>query len=225
MGRLGLSEERREQKQRVPAYLRVDVLGGVLVCAIAVIIWLGSAGLAVGELRRFEPGLLPKVFSAVLMAGGLVLLMRGLTQSRASAERLVLAFRGPLAVGLAVGVFAIFIKGYVLGPLQVPQLGLLVVGPITVLIAGMGSVEAEPRELLVLGIGLSALAVLVFADLLNMQVPVFPAVIAETLPLDWGPDWPMRGAILVYLALALGLWWLFGLTPTSKARSAGEARP
>src|SRR5690606_32372677 len=101
-------------------------------------------------------------------------------------------------------VFAVTVRGYALGPLAVPQLGLLVAGPLAVLITGMGSVEANPRELLVLGPALTALLTLVFVELLNMQVPLFPGIVADNLPLAWGPDWPRRVGMLVSAAVAFG---------------------
>ena len=196
----------------MPLYLRIDVLAGALVCVTAATVWLQAAGLDIGELRSFGPGFLPRILAAAMMAGGVALLVTGLLQPDSAAVRLVMAFKGPLMVGLGIFVFAITIKGFELGPLTIPQLGMLVAGPLAVLITGMGSVESNPRELLVLGPALSALLVLIFVELLNLQIPIFPAIIAENLPLSWGQEWPRRVAILLYWALAFGLWRLFGLT-------------
>jgi hypothetical protein len=200
------------ERRRVRPYLRIDVIGGALVCILAAVIWLESVNLPVGELRYFGPGFLPRILVLFLFGGGLVLFIMGLVQPPGAAERLVLSVRGPALVGLAIVVFATTIRGLPLGPFAIPQLGLLVAGPLTVLIAGLGSVEARWRELVVLGIGLTAASVLVFTDLLGMQVPVFPRFLAGMLPVAWGPDWPRRGAVLAYAILGYGLWRLFGLT-------------
>jgi hypothetical protein len=193
-------------------YLRIDVLGGALVCLLALIVWLQSAGLEVGTLSYFGPGFMPQILAVALMGCGLALLVRGLVERNEAAERLVLAVRGPAAVGLAILLFALTIRGFPIGPVRVPQLGLLVAGPLTVFIAGMGSVDARPRELAVLGIALTAMAVLLFTDLLGMPVPVFPEKVADILLRTWGPDWPRRVAVLCYAAIAYGLWRLFGLS-------------
>jgi hypothetical protein len=206
----------------VPLYLRIDVLAGALVCVAAATIWVQGAALDVGDLRYFGPGFLPRILAVALMGGGLALLAAGLLQPDSAATRLVLAFKGPLMVGLGIFTFAVTIRGFALGPIAVPQLGLLIAGPLAVLITGMGSAEGKPRELLVLGPGLSALLVLVFVEFLNMQVPVFPAIVAENLPLAWGPDWPRRAAILLYAVVTFGLWRLFGLTLTGLKPSGAE---
>lgn len=213
-----MDPQRQEGEQRrVPLYLRIDVLAGALVTLLAILVWTQAQGLPIGELRYFGPGFLPRILALVLLAGGVVLLASGISQPHSRAVALVLALRGPLAVGLGILAFAATIKGMDFGIFSVPQLGLLVAGPLAVLLAGMGSVEGNPRELLVLGIALSALLVVVFVDLLSMQVPVFPAFLVDRLPLEWGPDWPRRVTALFYLALAYVLRRLFGLAPVGAA--------
>jgi len=196
---------------RIPLPLRVDVLAGAIVCGLAALIWIGASPLAVGALRNFGPGFLPRICAAALLAGGLALLYRGISQPDAAAERLVLAGRGPLLVGLAILVFAVTIRGLASGPLPVPRLGLLVAGPVTVLIAGLGSIEARPRELVAYSLGLSGVASLVFVDMLGVPLPVLPGFMDGVLPLGWGPDWPGRVAALLWLAAGAALWRLFGL--------------
>jgi putative tricarboxylic transport membrane protein len=196
----------------IPRYRRIDVIGGVLVCAIAVAIWLDSMGLAVGELSYFGPGFMPRILATVLLVCGLALLVFGLTQPPSAAEGLVFAMRGPIAIGLAILLFALTIRGIWLGPVRIPQFGILLTGPLTVIVAGLGGARARVRELIVLGIGLTAASVLVFADALNMQLPVFPAVIEHMMPVAWGLDWPRRIAVLAYAVLGYGLWRAFGLS-------------
>lgn len=196
----------------VPRYRRMNVLGGALVCLAAIGIGLESMGLAVGELSYFGPGFLPRILAVILLAGGISLLAIGLLQPPAAAEGLELALRGPAAVGLAILVFALTIRGVEMGPIHIPQLGILIAGPLTIVIAGMGSSEARLRELVVLGISVTAAAILVFADALSMQLPVFPAGIESGLQTAWGPDWPRRLAVIVYGASAYGLWRAFGMS-------------
>lgn len=198
--------------EAVPLYRRMNVLGGALICLAAIGIGIESMGLAVGELSYFGPGFLPRILAVILLAGGVSLLAIGLFQRSAAAEGLELALRGPAAVGLAILVFALTIRGVALGPIDIPQLGILIAGPVTIVIAGMGSSEARLRELVVLGISVTAVAILVFADALSMQLPVFPAGIEPGLQTAWGPDWPRRLAVIVYGVSAYGLWRAFGLS-------------
>jgi hypothetical protein len=195
----------------IPLHRRIDVLGGILVCAVALIIWWASMSLPTGQLSYFGPGFLPRILAVLLLICGIALLVVGFTQTSSAAGRLVLAVRGPAAVGLSILVFAITIRGFQLGPLRFPQLGLLLTGPLTVVIAGLGGMEARLRELIVLGIGLTAAGVLVFADALSMTVPVFPGLIEHDLLAAWGPDLPRRVAVGIYVVIGYGLWRAFGL--------------
>jgi hypothetical protein len=214
--------ETRQSTSRVPRYLRIDVLSGALLIVVAVAVWLGGAHLPVGELRYFGAGFLPRILSAAMLVCGVAVLIRGLIQADAAAERLMLAARGPAAVGFAILVFAATIRGFPAGPVAIPQLGLLVAGPMTVVIAGMGSVDAEPRQLIVLGIGLTVAAILVFSELLGTPMPVFPAIVAEAIPNAWGPDWPRRIAMIAYAIIGYGLWKAFGLTLADLAADRRE---
>jgi len=205
----------------LPPYLRIDVLSGILVSILALVIWFGSASLPVGELRYIGPGLLPSVLSAVLFFCGIALIVIGLTQT-AEAERVFIAVRGPVVVGTAILFFAVTIRGVTLGPLAIPQLGLLVTGPLTVIIAGMGSAEARLRELIILGIALTAAGVLVFADVLSMTVPVFPGILESEIVVAWGVDWPQRIAVAAYAVIALGLWIVFKPKLTGQKNNTEE---
>ena len=192
----------------LPPYLRMDVLSGILVTVVAVVVWFGSAPLPVGELRYIGPGLLPKVLAVVLFFCGIALIVAGLVQT-AGAERVFIAVRGPLVVGISILFFAVTIRGTTIGPLVIPQLGLLVTRPLTVIIAGMGSAEARVRELIILGIALTAAGVLVFSDILSMSVPVFPGILENGLVVAWGVDWPQRIAVAAYALISVALWQVF----------------
>jgi hypothetical protein len=220
-----LYENLRGPGPKIPAYLRIDLLAGLLVCVAAGVIWFESMDLAIGQLRYFGPGFLPKIASVVLVAGGLALVARGFLQPATDAQRLVLAARGPTAVSLAILFFATTIKGVAVRGVEIPQLGLFVTGPVTVLIAGLGSVEANPRELMALGIGLTALVVLVFVDLLSVQIPVFPQAVADHLPADWGPDWPRRIVAVLGLCIAYGLWRRLAQADGAMAARRNEVHP
>ena len=84
---------------KVPTYLRIDFLSGLLVCVVAGVIWFESMDLAVGRLRYFGPGFLPKIAALVLAAGGLALVARGLLNPATDAQRLVLAARAQVGSG------------------------------------------------------------------------------------------------------------------------------
>lgn len=200
--------EPTERLLPVQWYRRADVVGGLLICGIAATIWFGSAGLQVGSLRHFGAGFLPRIFALSLLAGGLLLVLRGLRQEARAAVPLVMAARGPMMIGLAILVFATTLRGMTLGPVVVPGLGLIVAGTATVVIAGLASPEGRPRELLVLGLAMSGLLAVVFAEFLSVQIPVAPPFVTRALPVEWGYNLPRRVATVLSLVAAAGLWWL-----------------
>lgn len=212
----------KDTEQPIRFRARIDVVGGILVSALAVLIWYGSLGLAVGELRYFGSGFMPRLCAAALLFGGLVLLYRGVTQPDSAAERLVLAKRGPLMVGLGILLFALTIRGYPVGPLLVPQLGLLVADPLAIIVSGLGSVEARPRELIVLALCLSGFGALVFVELLGVPLPVLPLAVERALPAGWGIDWPPRIAAIASMLAGAALAWRFGFGPWGATASEGE---
>lgn len=205
----------------LPPYLRIDVVGGILVCVAALVVWFGSMSLSVGELRYFGPGFLPRILAAVMLICGIALVVVGFTQTTA-AERVFIAVRGPIVVGISILFFALTIRGSTIGALPIPQLGLLVTGPLTVIIAGMGSGEARLRELIILGIALTAASVLIFSDALSMSLPVFPGIFESDIVVAWGVDLPRRVAVAAYAAIAYGLWLAFKPNLARHKDSAGE---
>lgn len=214
----------RKEQQPVKFHMRIDTVAGVLLSALALLIWYGSAPLPVGELSYFGSGFMPRICAAALLIGGMSLLFRGITQPSSDAEQLVLVMRGPIFVGCAILVFALTIKGYAIGPLTIPQLGLVVAGPLSIFISGFGSVEARPRELIVLALGLTGLGTLVFVDLLSVALPTLPSFIERSLPPSWGIDWPPRIVALVLLAAAAGLAWYFRTASGSHSDNTGAGQ-
>lgn len=84
-------------------------------------------------------------------------------------------------ISLSVVVFAVTIRPFDLGLVTTPGLGLLIAGPMTVLIAGYASPEANLRELLIIAFSLTAFSILLFADVLNLPLPVFPKIVNVVL--------------------------------------------
>lgn len=166
----------------VPRHVRVDVLGGAMVMFIAGLIWYGAIGLDVGQLTRLESGAVPKALSLLLFAAGGAVLAKGLMRRDDEAERLELVLRPGAIVVAAMLIFGLFIRGGDFGIISTPQLGLTVVGPLTVVVAGCAAPNARLGELLVTAFGLTAFLLLIFADLLGVTVPVFPKFLQAAMP-------------------------------------------
>lgn len=196
----------------VPRHIRVDVIGGAIVIFIAGLIWYGAIELNVGQLTRLESGALPKALSILLFAAGCGVMAKGLLQRSDEAERLELALGPAAIIVIAMLIFGLFIKGGNFGILSTPQLGLTVVGPLTVFIAGCATSNIRPGELLVIAFGLTAALLFIFADLLGVGVPVFPKFLQAAIPSSLGPDTATRLAYGIYAALSVILYLaIFGL--------------
>lgn len=180
---------------------RIDILAGAILAGIAAASLYQAAGLDMGTLRSLGPGLLPTILSSILLACGLALLAIGILKQDSAAEYFSAAFRGPALIGGAVLLFALTIEGTELGPFVMPRLGLAVIGPITLVLAGYGSVEARLRDLAAVGCGLTAFCLALFNDVLGMDIPVVPGALEAPLINALGGDAVLRAS---YALLAAG---------------------
>lgn len=193
----------------VPRYARVDVIGGATMIFIAALVWFGAIGLDIGTIINFGSGAMPRGLSALLFVAGIVLLIQGLTQGAHEAETLEFAARPTAIVTLAVVLFGLFVRGGQFGFISTPQLGLAVVGPITVFIAGCASPEARVGQLLVLAFGLTAATLVLFPDLLRVPIPVFPGFVQSAIPPAFGADAALRVLYCAYGLIAATLYLAF----------------
>jgi hypothetical protein len=139
-------------------------------------IWAAS-DLPRGTLGSMGPGMLPHwVAIGVAICGG-VLALTGLVREGAGLQ--AFGLRGPVTVVLAILAFAVTIRPFSLGPVAGPGLGLIIAGPLAVIIGGYATPEARFRELLILALLLTAGCMMLFGDLLNLPIPIFPTVLIE----------------------------------------------
>lgn len=193
---------------RVPAYARIEVIGGLTIVAVAALIWFGSINLAIGVLPSFGPGALPRILAILLALAGAGILIQGLIRRDAAFERFDFALRPTLIVALAIAIFGLFIRGGNFGVFSTPQLGLCVVGPLTIVIAGCAASEVKAKELLVLAFGLTSLILLVFPDLLRLSIPPFPGGMQNVIPPGLGFQNALRITCAGYGVLAVALYFV-----------------
>lgn len=191
----------------VPPYARIEVIGGLTMIALATLIWFGSINLALGVLPNFGPGALPRVLSIMLGLAGSAITVQGFIRREAAFERFDIALRPTLIVLVAIGVFGLFIRGGDFGILATPQLGLCIVGPLTIFISGCAAPQVNARELLVLAFGLTALVLLVFPDLLRLSIPPFPAGMHNAIAASLGTQTGLRIACAAYALIAVVLYF------------------
>jgi len=152
------------------------VAGIVLVLLGIFGIWAAS-DLPRGTLGAMGPGMLPHWVAIGVATCGGVLAVTGLVREGAGLQ--TFGLRGPITVVLAILAFAMTIRPFTLGPVASPGLGLIVAGPLAVMIGGYATAEARFRELLILALFLTAGCMLLFGDLLNLPIPIFPTALIE----------------------------------------------
>ncbi|TGD97352.1 tripartite tricarboxylate transporter TctB family protein [Methylobacterium nonmethylotrophicum] len=180
-----------------------SLVGGLLLVGLAALALTLTRDLGQGTLRSMGPGMVPRALAIGLGLCGLVLVGIGLVRRGHPLDRLPL--RGPVVILLAITAFALTIRPFPLGDVATPGLGLLGAGPLTVVVGGFASPEARLRENLALGLGLTAFAMLLFGDLLNLPIPMFPEAWAALFPAGWSQDGRVRvtAGLLAGLAAAL----------------------
>lgn len=206
----------RERPRPVPRYARVDVVGGAVIVLVAALIGYGAIGLRLGELNNFGPGAMPTGLAVILFVGGAAVLANGLLQPGDEAEAVSFVLRPPLILAIAIVFFGLFIRGGQFWFFATPRLGLMVVGPLCVFIAGFATTEADPRELVVLALGLTAGSLLVFADLLGVPIPVFPEALEKAVPPAFGVGAAVRVLYAAYGVLTAGLYVVFFGMPRAR---------
>jgi hypothetical protein len=162
----------------------LDFGGGLFLIAIAALGFGGAFDLPFGKLSGIGSGLMPKVVAVLVGAFGALLVAQALILEGDRLERWHL--RGPIFVLGAVLVFAVVIRGSnlnfggfaglpVLATVKIPALGLVVAGPLAVMIASLADPGTRPREIAVFAVVMTLLSGLLFKELLNLPIPFDPA--------------------------------------------------
>jgi hypothetical protein len=194
-----------------------NVAGGVLLIAVAAVsIWM-TLDLDQGSLRQMGPGMLPRWLAFGVGACGVALFAAGLMREGDGLGGAQL--RGPLLVVLAILAFAATIRPMHLGAVTTPGFGMIVAGPLAILIGGCATPEARLRELVVLALALTAFCMVLFGDALNLPIPVLPRALAALFPPDWSQKLILRIAAAA-LAVAAALVFLAGRGRSRQADAA-----
>lgn len=176
-----------------------SVVAGLGLLALGLFaVWAGS-DLPQGTLGAMGPGLMPRWLGLGVAACGGALVAAGLLRPGEPLQPV--AWRGPVVVVAAILAFALTIRPVAIGGVTTPGLGLVVAGPLAVLISGYATPEARLRELVTLALLLTAGCMVLFGDLLNLPIPIFPTVVVEAVSGSVSTRVLLRAAAAV-LALA-----------------------
>ena len=181
------------------------VAGLALLALAALAVWLTS-DLDQGTLRSMGPAMLPRWLAIAVGLCGLGLVVAAFVKVGDALEGWTL--RGPFFVMVGILAFALTIRPFSFGSFATPGLGLIVAGPLAIFIGGLATNEVRLRDLAILALSLTPFCMVLFGDLLNLPIPIFPQAFADLFPAGWSQKQTLRvtaavlagAALLIFLA-------------------------
>jgi putative tricarboxylic transport membrane protein len=137
-----------------------NLVAGLALVAIAAVALQATARLDMGRLRAMGPGMLPRSVAVLVGLSGVLLVLASLLRDGPPLGSWRL--RGPVLVSLAVLGFAATIR----------SVGLVVAGPLVVLVGGAAAPEFRWKELLAFAVVATAGCVALFRYALGLPIPV-----------------------------------------------------
>lgn len=178
---------------------RKELGAAAILVALAVLGFALSSELPRGTLRSVGAGMLPQALSILLGLCALPILI-GALRGAGNSENVTFSLRGPVLVLSATALFALTIKSSHFDGWSTPELGLVVAGPLAIIVGGYASPEARLAPLLTLALFLTPFSLILFGDLLNLPIPIMPRYVQEVVLSGWS----YRGALRLAAALMVG---------------------
>lgn len=149
-----------------------DRLAGLVLVALGGLGLWGGADLPFMTSDGVGSGLLPRMLSLMILGLGFFQVFLSLKDPGPSTGRW--AIRETIPVVLGVILFAVTIRGYHLGPIAIPNLGMAVACPLAIVASGLAARDSRLPELLVFAVVLTAFCIGLFRYALGLSVPVAP---------------------------------------------------
>ena len=130
--------------------------------AVALFAFWQAADLPIGTLGGMGPGMLPKSLAVLFGVLGALLVLGSVFEAGPPLERW--SIRGPVFVALAIVAFGLTVR----------PLGLVVAGPVAIVIAALASEEVRWVETIVVGVLMTAICVGLFKFALGLPIPLAP---------------------------------------------------
>lgn len=142
--------------------LRQDFLGGLVIIAVAGFAYWLARDLPGGASGGMGPGTLPKGLAVLLGLLGAALTVSSFLEEGPSIDRW--SIRGPVLILGALVVFGLAVR----------PLGLVVAGPLAIVIGGFASDEVRWGETLLFGVLMTTFCVGLFKFALGLPIPLAP---------------------------------------------------
>jgi hypothetical protein len=173
---------------------QLDLGGGLFLLGLAAVGLAGGFNLPTGTLSGIGSGLMPRAVSILVAAFGALLVVQSFLLEGDKLEKWHL--RGPVFILGAVLVFALLIRGSTLtiggflgipplATIKIPALGLIIAGPLSVIVSAYADRDTRFLEVLWFSVVMTLLCGFMFKDVLNLPIPYDPlGLIPE--PIDAG---------------------------------------
>ena len=133
---------------------------GIVLLGFMLFVFWALADLSVGTLRSIGPAMLPRALAVGIGLCGAILLVGSFFANGESLEGW--SVRGPILIVAAIFAFALTIRSY----------GLLVAGPLAMIIGGFGTPEARLHEIVVFAVVVTLFCAGLFRYVLNLSIPI-----------------------------------------------------
>jgi putative tricarboxylic transport membrane protein len=143
-------------------WLRQDFCGGLVVIAVALFAFWQAADLPIGTLGGMGPGMLPKSLAVLFGLLGALLVLDSFLETSLPLEPW--SIRGPVLVAVAMVAFGLTVR----------PLGLVVAGPLAIVIAALASNEVRWVETIVVGLLMTIICIGLFKFALGLPIPLAP---------------------------------------------------
>jgi putative tricarboxylic transport membrane protein len=167
-----MSLNKIEQARGLTVRSPQDLAAGIFMILLAALALFLARDLPLGTLRQIGPGMLPKSFAVICAGLGVMLALTSLVYKGEQLQGF--SWRGVIFVLGGAVLFGLTIRGFDIGPLKVPQLGLVVSGPIVVLVAGSAATDLRWKELIIFAIVMTTFCALLFKYALGLPIPLAP---------------------------------------------------
>jgi hypothetical protein len=157
--------ESRDDGRRGLIKAPTEFAAGLFLIALAAVGFFGSYALKFGTLSGIGPGLMPRVVSILVAVFGLLLVVNSMIWKGPRLDNWPI--RGPLCILGSIVVFALTIR----------PLGLLVAGPLAIIISSLADNDTRWKEIIVYAAVLTAICYAMFKLMLRLPIPVFPPVL------------------------------------------------